>query len=71
MKLKGKASGDKGIPEMERVFFSVALPVTSKLDPKAVFISKVRTRVSYLLAACIKTSADAQGCLGKSFTSSC
>ena len=41
MKLKGRADGDKGVPETERVFFSVALPLASKLTPKALFFSKV------------------------------
>ncbi|KAK7474842.1 hypothetical protein BaRGS_00033914 [Batillaria attramentaria] len=41
MKLKGKAEGDKGIPEQERVFFSVALPRALKQTSRALFFSKV------------------------------
>ena len=41
MKLKGRAEGDKGVPDTERVFFSVALPLASKFTPKALFFSKV------------------------------
>lgn len=41
MKLKGRAEGNKGVPDTERVFFSVALPLASKLTPKALFFSKV------------------------------
>ncbi|XP_070190926.1 AN1-type zinc finger protein 1-like isoform X2 [Littorina saxatilis] len=40
MKLKGQAGGDKGIPDTERVYFSIALPLASKLTPKALFFSK-------------------------------
>ncbi|XP_076449454.1 AN1-type zinc finger protein 1-like [Babylonia areolata] len=40
MKLKGKAAGDKGIPDTERIYFTVALPLASKLPPRALFFSK-------------------------------
>lgn len=41
MKLKGKAAGDKGIPQSERIYFSVCLPLDVKKPPCALFFSQV------------------------------
>lgn len=41
MKLKMKATGNKSIPELERVFFNIYLPLNSKMKTKAVFVSRL------------------------------
>ncbi|CAG5134576.1 unnamed protein product [Candidula unifasciata] len=43
MKLKGKAVGDQGIPQDERVYFNVVLPLESKKSSLPLFFSKVWT----------------------------
>ncbi|XP_064599072.1 LOW QUALITY PROTEIN: AN1-type zinc finger protein 1-like [Liolophura sinensis] len=40
MKLKMKACGDKGLPETEKVYFNVALPLDGPVRHKAMFFSK-------------------------------
>ncbi|KAH9504950.1 AN1-type zinc finger protein 1 [Bulinus truncatus] len=41
MKLKGKALGDQGIPQNERIYFNIFLPQEVKKPPCALFFSKV------------------------------
>ncbi|BFZ19474.1 hypothetical protein BsWGS_22513 [Bradybaena similaris] len=43
MKLKGRATGDQGIPQDERVYFNVVLPLESKKSSVPLFFSKVWT----------------------------
>ncbi|KAK0040821.1 AN1-type zinc finger protein 1 [Biomphalaria pfeifferi] len=40
MKLKGKAAGDKGISQSDRIYFSVCLPLDVKKPPCAFFVSQ-------------------------------
>ncbi|RUS76349.1 hypothetical protein EGW08_015879 [Elysia chlorotica] len=41
MKLKGKATGDVGLPQAERVYFNILLPLEAKKPPLPIFVSKV------------------------------
>ncbi|GFN93040.1 An1-type Zinc finger protein 1-like [Plakobranchus ocellatus] len=41
MKLKTKATGDVGIPQAERVYFNILLPIESKKPPIPLFVSKM------------------------------
>ncbi|KAL8601079.1 hypothetical protein ACOMHN_040780 [Nucella lapillus] len=56
MKLKGKAAGDKGLPDTERIYFTVALPLASNLPPKALFFSK-----KWTVGRVIDSIADSAG----------
>lgn len=42
MKIKMKAVGDKGIPEIERIYLQVRLPPGGKDTEKPMYFSKVR-----------------------------
>ncbi|GFR58219.1 AN1-type zinc finger protein 1-like [Elysia marginata] len=41
MKLKGKATGDVGLPQSERVYFNILLPLEAKKPPLPLFVSKM------------------------------
>ncbi|KAK3756229.1 hypothetical protein RRG08_035291 [Elysia crispata] len=41
MKLKSKASGDAGLPQSERVYFNILLPLQAKKPPLPLFVSQM------------------------------
>ena len=46
MKMKQKAIGDKGIPEVDKLYFNVTLPDSSAQVSMPLFFSKVRNEPS-------------------------
>ncbi|CAL1530655.1 unnamed protein product [Lymnaea stagnalis] len=43
MKVKAKAVGDQGLPQSERVYFTISLPLDSRKPPVYMFFSKIWT----------------------------